>query len=76
MKKSSPAWSMRGKSKDNSSLEVPGPGSYNPNLNNLDKSPNYKIGTSDRLSNKLSWDNPGPGSYDPKQSAKLSPRAV
>lgn len=75
MKKSSPAWSLRGRKSDTYQNNVPGPGSYNPNLSNLEKSPTYRIGKSNRLLRNFS-NNPGPGSYDPKLQSKLSPRAM
>ena len=75
MKKSSPAWTLRGRKKDHNTNIVPGPGTYNPNSSNLGKAPQYRIGKSSRIILNNSH-NPGPGSYTPKDSRKLSPRAM
>ena len=45
---------------------VPGAGSYDPNLSNKKSMPKYKIGTSTRDQwDKGSRENPGAGSYNP-----------
>ena len=75
MRKSSPAWSLRGRTADPTLNEVPGPGTYNPTIIHLDKSPEYRIGKSNRLVHK-SIEIPGPGSYNPGIPGKLSPRAM
>ena len=75
MKKSSPAWTLRGRSTDAPAPSVPGPGAYNPTSSNLESSPKYQIGKSSRILRRNS-DNPGPGAYDPHQAGKMSPRAV
>ena len=49
-----------------SRLMIPGPGQYNSNLNDRQKSPSYKIGSSKRNDNSKYLEYiPGPGQYSP-----------
>ena len=75
MRKSSPAWTFRGRKTEAYKERSPGPGAYSPTASHLDSSPKCAIGRSSRV---VSWDssNPGPGSYDPRNSGKMSPRTV
>ncbi|OMJ81406.1 hypothetical protein SteCoe_18142 [Stentor coeruleus] len=64
---SAPAWTFRGRSEDKNNFTTPGPGNYNPTLCNLEKPPNFKIGTSSRPA-LLSSTTPGPGTYEAKST--------
>lgn len=64
---SAPAWTFGGRSVDKNNFTTPGPGNYNPSSSNLEKSPNFKIGTSSRNS-LLSSTTPGPGTYEAKST--------
>jgi Sperm-tail PG-rich repeat len=75
MKKSSPAWTLRGRKSEPKVITVPGPGYYNPSDFNLESSPKHVIGKSSRIL-KSNFTNPGPGAYSPKDHLKLSPRPM
>ena len=75
MRKSSPAWTLRGRKSEKSVNIVPGPGAYNPTSSHMESSPKYAIGKSSRII-KSDVNNPGPGAYDPKNSGKANPRAT
>ena len=67
MKESAPFWSFRGRNFYSHAESVPGPGAYSPTSIDLTKSPNYRVGTSQRK--PLGYENstPGPGSYSPRR---------
>lgn len=63
---SAPAWSFKGKSKQQLEPQAPGPGAYDPKVTSYskyDSPPTCKIGTSQR-DNLIQNDVPGPGSYN------------
>lgn len=64
---SPPAWSFAKKYASKIESNAPGPGAYSPKGANLEKSPNYKIGTSSRDARRSS-NSPGPGAYNPSKS--------
>ncbi|OMJ68979.1 hypothetical protein SteCoe_33427 [Stentor coeruleus] len=63
---SAPAWSFKGKPKQQLEPQAPGPGAYEPKITSYskyDSPPKCKIGTSQR-DNFIQNDIPGPGSYN------------
>ena len=67
MRKTSPAWSFRGRSLQLISKAAPGPGSYSPSRANLETSPSFRIGKSKRLDSTYKFAYPGPGNYNPEK---------
>ena len=62
MRKSSPAWSIRGRKIEKIKEAIPGPGSYSPNSSHFESSPKY--GTSRSPRDFKAKDTPGPGAYE------------
>ena len=67
MKESAPFWSFSGRNCYSHLESVPGPGTYSPTSVDLQKSPNYHVGTSQRKSLDYINLTPGPGSYSPRR---------
>lgn len=61
---SAPAWTFPGRKISNSCELLPGPGQYSPSISKYEKSPCYRIGTSNRSTFAYS-STPGPGAYNP-----------
>ncbi|CAG9310097.1 ODF3L2_1 [Blepharisma stoltei] len=76
MRKSSPAWSFKGKHQRAFSSDAPGPGAYTPSNYSFQASPNYGMGTSFRLQLKTKDQSPGPGTYTPLNSWRKTARTV
>jgi hypothetical protein len=58
---------MKGKGGETKRDNIPGPGAYEASVREVrDKSPSYKMGTSQRVQvvSKNQTQNPGPGMYD------------
>lgn len=76
MRKTSPAWSFRGRSSKSITLPVPGPGTYTPSQSNLESSPSFRIGKSNRLNSNSKFSEPGPANYTPKKPLSANPNTV
>jgi Sperm-tail PG-rich repeat len=74
MRKTSPAWSFRGRSLEGVSESLPGPGSYSPS--HIESTPSFRIGTSKRLESNIKFSNPGPGKYNPEKSSAKAPNIM
>ncbi|OMJ89603.1 hypothetical protein SteCoe_8230 [Stentor coeruleus] len=67
MRKTSPAWSFRGRSLQTIAKILPGPGSYSPNQSFQSSSPSFQIGKSNRLQSPKKIVYPGPADYIPEK---------
>lgn len=76
MRKTSPAWSFRGRNSQLLEEPVPGPGSYSPSQNHMETTPSFRIGTAERLNGRIKFSNPGPGNYDPLKPFQKFPNTV
>lgn len=75
MKKSAPAWTMRGKVIKSTLKISPGPGTYTPKDWHLESSPRYTTQSSPRDPLRSSF-TPGPGSYNTMCVGRTSPRPI
>lgn len=67
-----PSFSLYGKPRDVQNITSPGPGSYNPELKNADKSPSFSVSKSKRIPD-ANQTIPGPGSYEVKRPSSAQP---
>lgn len=69
MRKTSPAWSFRGRSLQTIVKILPGPGTYSPNHSFQESSRGFQIGKSNRLQGTKKFPYPGPADYIPEKSS-------
>ena len=65
MRKVGPAWSLKGRQKEDRLPDIPGPGAYS--AIKVETTPSYSISKSNRQDISKSSLSPGPGAYNAKQ---------